>query len=57
MLARADSGIRGLGQCATLVGALLGGVAGSVLGARGVLWLCAGVLLLAAAYAATRLRR
>ncbi|MBL8346943.1 MAG: MFS transporter [Rubrivivax sp.] len=57
MLARADSGIRGLGQCATLVGALLGGVVGSALGARGVLWLCAGVLLLAAAYAAARLRR
>ena len=57
LLARADAGIRGLGQCATLVGALLGGVIGTALGARGVLWVCAGVLLLAASYAAGRLRR
>jgi len=57
LLARADAGIRGLGQCTTLVGALLGGAVGSALGARGVLWLCAGVLLLAALYAAAHLRR
>lgn len=56
-LARADAGIRGLGQCATLVGALLGGVAGTALGARGVLWLSAAVLLSGALYAAARLRR
>ncbi len=57
LLARADAGIRGLGQCATLAGALLGGAVGSALGARGVLWLSAAVLLLAALYAAARLRR
>jgi len=55
LLARADAGIRGLGQCATLAGALLGGAAGTLFGTRDVLWACAGVIVLAAAVAAWRL--
>jgi MFS family permease len=39
LLARADAGIRGAGQLATLAGALAGGVAGSLFGERAVLWL------------------
>ena len=56
LLARADAGIRGLGQAATLAGALAGGALGTALGARGVLWASAGVLALAAALAFARLR-
>jgi len=55
LLARADAGIRGLGQFATLAGALLGGAAGTLFGAREVLWACAGVIALAVAVAAWRL--
>ena len=39
LLARADAGVRGAGQLATLAGALAGGLAGSLVGARAVLWL------------------
>jgi hypothetical protein len=39
LLARADAGIRGIGQCATLAGALIGGALGTALGTRAVLWL------------------
>jgi len=56
LLARADAGIRGLGQAATLAGALAGGALGTVLGARGVLWTSAVVLVVAAVMAALRLR-
>lgn len=57
LLARADAGIRGLGQCATLAGALMGGLVGTALGARAVLWAAAALLALVAAFAALRLRR
>ena len=39
LLARADAGIRGIGQIATLAGALIGGLLGNVAGTRPVLWL------------------
>lgn len=55
MLARADAGIRGIGQVATLAGALAGGALGTAVGARGTLWVSAGVLLLATGFAALRL--
>ena len=55
LLARADAGIRSVGQAATLAGALAGGAIGSALDARAVLW-CAVVFAgLAAAWAAWRL--
>ena len=57
LLARADAGIRCVGQCTTLASALLGGAAGTAFGTRGVLMFSAGVLALAAAFAAWRLRR
>jgi MFS family permease len=56
-LARADAGVRVMGQFALLLGAGLGGVVGTHLGLQPVLWLavvCAGA---AALVAATRLTR
>lgn len=53
---RMDAGLRFLGQCATLAGALGGGLLGNVVGARGVLWACVAVAAAAAAVAAARLR-
>jgi predicted MFS family arabinose efflux permease len=47
-LARVDSGIRMLGQLATLVGALGGGLLASGVGARSALFLSAGLLMVAA---------
>jgi len=55
LLARADAGIRAAGQLATLAGAIVGGVAGSVLGTRGVLWLAVVPVALAVVLAARRL--
>jgi predicted MFS family arabinose efflux permease len=55
LLARADAGIRAAGQLATLVGAIVGGVAGSVLGTRGVLWLAVIPVAIAVVLAARRL--
>jgi hypothetical protein len=55
LLARADAGIRGAGQLATLAGALAGGVLGSALDARSVLWLAVGCAATATALAAWRL--
>jgi hypothetical protein len=40
-LARVDAGLRGIGQCATLAGAALGGAIGTALSARSVLVLSA----------------
>jgi MFS family permease len=39
LLARADAGIRGIGQVATLAGALAGGLIGDTFGTQSVLWL------------------
>jgi MFS family permease len=55
LLARADAGIRGAGQLATLAGAVVGGFAGAVLGARGVLWLAIVPIAVAVVLAAGRL--
>ncbi len=55
LLARADAGIRSVGQTATLAGALAGGVIGSALDARAVLWWAVVFAALAAAWAACRL--
>ena len=55
LLARADAGIRGAGQLATLAGAIVGGVAGSALGTRGVLWLAVVPIAIAVVLAARRL--
>ena len=48
LLARADAGIRSAGQCATLAGALFGGVIGTWVGTRSVLVLAAGLFAMAA---------
>ena len=56
MLARADAGIRGVGQLAMLAGALFAGAFGTFAGARGALVLGALVTAAAAIYAAWRLR-
>ncbi|MCW5632843.1 MAG: MFS transporter [Rubrivivax sp.] len=56
LLARTDAGLRGIGQAATLAGALAGGAAGNAFGARAVLAACAAVLAAAALFAAWRLR-
>jgi MFS family permease len=55
LLARADAGIRAVGQAATLGGALLGGLLGEHFGARWVLLLAAGLFMAAAALALVRL--
>lgn len=58
LLARADGGIRSIGQAATLVGALTGGVLGNGAGTLAVLWLAvvvAAAASLVAAWAAPRL--
>ncbi len=58
LLARADGGIRSIGQGATLAGALAGGVLGNYAGALSVLWLAAAMAVAAsllAAWAAPRL--
>lgn len=55
LLARADAGIRAAGQCATLAGALVGGVIGTWVGTRSVLVLAAGLFAVAAWQALRRL--
>ncbi len=55
LLARADAGIRAAGHLATLAGAAAGGLLGTALGTRTVLWAAAGTALAAAALAAIRL--
>ncbi len=58
LLARADGGIRSIGQGATLAGALIGGVLGNFAGTLAVLWLAVTMAVAAsllAAWAAPRL--
>ena len=58
LLARADGGIRSIGQGATLAGALTGGVLGNFAGTLAVLWLAVAMAVAAsllAAWAAPRL--
>ncbi len=55
LLARADAGIRGAGQLALLLGALVGGVLGTAQGNAPVLWLAAASAAAAAGLAAWRL--
>jgi MFS family permease len=57
LLARVDAGIRGVGQGATLIGAVLGGVLGTALSARWVLVASAAALGLAAWRTARTLAR
>ena len=57
MLARADAGIRSLGQWCTLVGALAGGALGTALGARSVLVLATALAGAAALLALLTLAR
>lgn len=56
-LARADAGIRAVGQAAMLLGLLAGGLLGDALGARIVLWAAVGAGLAAALLAALTLGR
>jgi hypothetical protein len=56
-LVRVDAGLRGVGQCATLLGAALGGVIGTLLSARSVLVLAALCLGGAALWALLTLAR
>ncbi|MEO7853039.1 MAG: hypothetical protein ABIR94_12410, partial [Rubrivivax sp.] len=55
LLARADAGIRAAGHLATLAGAAAGGVLGTALGTRTVLWVAAGMALASAMLAAVGL--
>lgn len=55
LLARADAGLRSVGQVATLAGALIGGVVGTALDARAVLWLAVLLAAGAALWAGLRL--
>ena len=57
LLARADAGIRGVGQLATLAGALAGGVIGTTFGIRVVLWLAVVAAMAASLLAWQRLTR
>jgi len=54
-LARIDAGIRGIGQAATLAGALGGGLLATAIGARAALAIACGLFALAAVVAAIRL--
>jgi MFS family permease len=56
-LARADAGLRTVGQAAVLAGALAGGAIGTAWGARPVLWLAAVLVLLSTLWVAWRLPR
>ena len=55
LLARADAGIRSVGQIALLLGAAVGGVVGTTLGSVAVLWLATVAAAAAALLAAWRL--
>ena len=55
LLARADAGLRGVGQAATLAGALTAGLVGTALDARAVLWLAVVFAAAAALWAALKL--
>lgn len=55
VLARADAGIRGIGQVATLAGALTGGLLGDAVGTRPVLWLAVAAATVASVLAWRRL--
>ena len=57
LLARADAGIRGIGQCATLAGAFIGGALGTAMGTRAVLWLAVTAAIAASLLAWRRLTK
>ena len=56
-LARADAGLRSIGQAALLAGALAGGAIGTAYGARTVLWLAVVLVVLAVLWVGWRLPR